>query len=240
MPSEGLEYVRALYDGGVAEADRYVGVLLATLEEAGLSEETAVIVTRDHGEELGDRDRNNPGLHGHSVYDEVSSVPLIIYDPTRSYPPRRIDVQVRAIDTMHTVLDLLGVPGPEGSDGRSLLPVMLGEESADRPAFIRLHEHPKLSRRDMYSLREGMRKPIVIPSDPRRPGRPGVAFFDLEADPRERVEAGDREPERRAAMLSRLTRIRQELEAEGLPNFRPVPTAPESLQDKLRALGYLE
>src|SRR5262245_9183208 len=112
-----LAYIRALYDGGVAACDRAVGELLAELERLGIAQQTLVVVTADHGEDLGDRIPLRPGNHGHALYDEQLRVPLILRDPTRSFPVRRVSAQVRLVDVMPTVLDLLGLPPAADREG---------------------------------------------------------------------------------------------------------------------------
>jgi arylsulfatase A-like enzyme len=240
LSDAAIAYIQALYDGGLAEADRYLGQLLDTLDELGLADDTLIVVTSDHGEDLAERDPPWPGSHGYALYDELSLVPLILYDPTRRYPSNRIRTQVRTIDTMHTVLDLLGVPVPGKAGGRSLLPVMLGDEIVDRPAFMRLRRDPKGTRREMYGLRAGGRKLIVEVKDPDTGLGGGLSFFDLVKDPRELDDRGLESSPRVARMRNQLRHIRRAVDFEGLPDFRATLDAPDSLSDQLRALGYVE
>jgi arylsulfatase A-like enzyme len=92
---EGLKRHRelpgALYDGGVASADRWVGELLAFLREAGLYDRTTIVLTSDHGEELGDRAPGGIfGTHGHSLYEEMVGVPLIVKLPGQAHAGSRV------------------------------------------------------------------------------------------------------------------------------------------------------
>lgn len=234
-----LAYVRALYDGGVLESDRHVGELLATLDSLGLADDTLVVVTSDHGEDLGDRDPPMPGSHGHAVYDEQALVPLLVYDPTRRFPLSRVGWQVRTIDTMHTILDRLGLPPADGGRGRSLVPLMEGAEAGHRIAFTRVMQNEKYARPELYAVRTGTRKLMVTPHGPHWK-RDEIALFDLEADPGERSDIGDAEPDERERLLRRLRRIRGALERRGLPNLARKPGAPDSVDERLRALGYVE
>ncbi len=130
-----IEYVRALYDGGVATADRHFGELRAFLRERGLADRTAVIVTSDHGEELGEHYPRHLGDHGHSLRDPLLWIPLIVFDPTRSTAVGEVDAQVRLVDVMPTVADLLGVSLSGVRDGASLRPLMAGDDDTDRIAL---------------------------------------------------------------------------------------------------------
>jgi arylsulfatase A-like enzyme len=112
-----------LYDGEVSFADALVGDVLDKLAQLGVDDDTIVVVTADHGEELFERGTIG---HGHSLYDELLRVPLIIRWPGRE-PHGRVEQQVRTMDLFPTLLDALGLPVPPGLDGVSLLPLARGE-----------------------------------------------------------------------------------------------------------------
>jgi arylsulfatase len=224
-----LSYLRALYDGGVAVADREVGRLLDALEATGLAGRTLVVLTSDHGEELGERTPARPGNHGHSLYDELLLVPLIVHDPRPAAPVGRVAQQVRSVDVMPTVLDLLGVTAPEGLDGRSLAGLMRGEESGNRPAFARLQT---AGVREM--VRDGSHKlihnvfPIVPP----------LELYDLAEDPAESKSLGKEQPERLAELGTALRELRSPIAEEGPPYYEPQQKLPAELRERLEALGY--
>jgi arylsulfatase A-like enzyme len=230
-----ITYIRALYEGGVAVADAAVGRLLESLAELGIEDETLVVVTSDHGEDLGDREPLRPGSHGHTLYDELLLVPLVIFDPTLVYPVDRVTAQVRTVDTLPTVFDLLGVEAGEGLDGRSLVPLMRGEEREDRPAWSRARPGEK-----MASLRTRAHKVILNPLEVLASGGKVVEYYDLESDPEERHNLSSEDRPGRHELLARLRALREGLEAQGTPQFLGDARMPESLGDQLRALGYAE
>lgn len=134
---EDAEPIHALYDGELLLVDREMGRTIETLKRLGLYEKTIIIIGADHGEE-----QLEHGFVGHAstskaghLYDEIVNIPFLIHFPPR-VPARFIRTQVRGIDVMPTVLDLLGIPVPEYLEGRSLMPVIRGEETKDRTAFI--------------------------------------------------------------------------------------------------------
>jgi arylsulfatase A-like enzyme len=233
-----LAYIRALYDGGVAEADRYVGELLETLAALGLASDTLVVVTSDHGEDLGERKPMRPGNHGHALYDEQMLVPLILYDPTRRDPVRRVAAQVRLVDVLVTICDLLGLAPEPDRHGRSLVPLMTGEETEDRVAWLDIPHHELLGSPAHSGLRTGRFKVIVNPPFAAA-GR--VEIYDLAQDRGERnnVVAGD--PKRSAALKLEFDRIKADLAKLGAANFRRKHAEPDPIQgERLRSLGYAE
>jgi arylsulfatase A-like enzyme len=227
-PAE-LAYVRALYDGGVAVADREVGRLLDTLAELGLAERTLVVLTSDHGEDLGDRAPLRMGNHGHSAYDEMLRVPLIIRDPRPGKRLGRIAGQVRSVDVMPTILDLLGVPLDGAADGRSLAPLMRGEESGARPAYVRIQ---RAGVREMVS--DGSLKLIRNAF----PIAPAVELYDLEADPTESENRAGTLPEQQARLDEQLAALRASIAEAGPPTFEPSDEVPADVRKRLNALGY--
>lgn len=234
-------YLGALYDGGVLTADSYVGRLLSLLEELGIADSTLVVVTSDHGEELEGRFPRFAADHGHSLFDELLRVPLIVYDPTREFRVKRVRHQVRTVDVLPTILDLLGVPGEPDVDGKSLVPLMTGAERGDRVAFA----HLKLHGPERVALRFGGFKLIrQVPSqDPDAPdaGRPPrVALYDLRRDPGERRNVAREHPKRRRLIAMRLDAILGRIAEEGQASYPAVTEVPPALRERLEALGYAQ
>lgn len=137
------------YFGLLAEVDDAIGRVLAALAETGQAEDTLVVFTADHGEQLGDH-----GLLGKlGWFDQSYHLPLIIADPgLPAAHGRRVAAFSEAVDLMPTLLDRLGLPVPRACDGVPLTPWLLGET----PAGWRDAVHYE------YDLRGGW-------PDPRRP-----------------------------------------------------------------------
>jgi arylsulfatase A-like enzyme len=233
-----VAYVRALYDGGVSEADRHVGELLATLAELGLAGDTLVAVTSDHGEDLADRSPARPGNHGHALYDEQLLVPLILFDPTWRPRVRRVSTQVRLVDVLVTLCERLGLPPDASRHGRSLAPLVAGEETADRAAYFTIPFNPILQHDLHTGVRSGRFKLIV---NPPQSDRPRVEAYDLEADAGERRNLAAAEPARVRELAQQLEGIRRELAPLGVADFQrqALPDDPAQ-RERLRALGYVE
>ncbi len=229
-----LAYVRALYDGGVAEADRQVGELRAALRELGLAERTLVVVTSDHGEDLGDREPLRPGTHGHTLYDELLRIPLLVLDPRLERGGARVPGPVRLVDVMPTVLDLLGVaPAPEG-EGRSLAALLRGEEASARPAYARIVRRG--DRIFKESVRDGRYKLIRNAF----PLEPALEVYDLEADPRESQNLAEAREAERMRLEATLRAQRPDPRQDGIARYETAHHVSQALRQRLEALGYAE
>ena len=236
-----LAYIRALYDGGVAACDHAVGELLTELERLGIAQETLVVVTSDHGEDLGDRLPLRPGNHGHALYDEQLRVPLILRDPSQGFAVRRVAAQARVVDVMPTILDLLGLPPSEDRSGRSLVPLLRGEESEPRLAWSEIPHHALIDPGVRWSVRTASHKLIVTPPPPGAGDEARLELYDLQADAKERSNLAARDPARRAELMQQLRSVARELNAHGAAVYREVSDQPDpELHERLRSLGYAE
>ena len=139
---KGFKYLKERYDAEVSFTDLHLGKILAALREAGLAEDTSVVVFSDHGEAFGEHKLSGEPLyfHGEALYNEVLQVPLIIYLPSKAgLVARKVDERVRLIDMAPTVLQLAGLPLPDSFRGQSLLPLILGDKlAAPLPAIAEM------------------------------------------------------------------------------------------------------
>lgn len=121
-----LRQLRATHYGLMAEVDAHIGRIIARLKERGQYDDTLILFTSDHADELGEHYLFNKS----SYFDEAVHVPLIIRDPDAAPDTRgtRIGKFTEAIDLMPTILEWLGLEPPQDIDGRSLLPFLRGEE----------------------------------------------------------------------------------------------------------------
>ena len=108
-----------LYAGEVAFMDEQIGRLNAWLERTGLDESTVVVLVGDHGEGLGS---HGESAHGYFIYDYAVHVPLIVVAPLPGLQAKRVASQVSTVDLFPTILELAGIAGGPGSQGRSLVP----------------------------------------------------------------------------------------------------------------------
>jgi arylsulfatase A-like enzyme len=117
-----MRHLKAQYFGMVAEADFQLGRLWAALENAGQWDETLVLVTSDHGEQLGDH-----GLIGKSGFFEQSfHIPCLVRGPNVA-PGLVVDAFSENVDVFPTLAQAMGLEVPAQCDGAALTPLLRGE-----------------------------------------------------------------------------------------------------------------
>jgi arylsulfatase A-like enzyme len=118
-----IKYMISNYYGLVTEIDDWVGKILAKLDELGLSENTLVIFTSDHGEMLGAH-----GLREKNVfYEESAHIPLMIRFPGKIKENTVVNGYVSLIDLFATILDYTN-SGKYANDGKSLRGLINGKD----------------------------------------------------------------------------------------------------------------
>jgi len=134
LTDEDVRFWRALYDEKIKDVDERFGLFIDELKKMGLLEHTIIVLFSDHGTEFYEHKRFD---HGFSLYDELIRVPVIFRLP-HAKSGIVIKDQVRAIDLMPTLLDLLGIKVSDGikkqMQGVSLIPCINGEHM-DLTAF---------------------------------------------------------------------------------------------------------
>jgi arylsulfatase A-like enzyme len=113
---------QAWYDGSIRGMDAEIARLLERLRHLGLAGRTLVVFTADHGEEFLEHGRM---FHGQTAYGELANAPLVMWGPGGHVPPGvTVAGTTQAIDIMPTLLELSGLPAPDGVQGRSLVPLL--------------------------------------------------------------------------------------------------------------------
>ncbi|MCG6922208.1 MAG: sulfatase [Acidobacteriota bacterium] len=240
------DVTEALYVGSIADADRWLGILVEDLRGRGLYDRALIVVTSDHGEEFGDR---SPEIfydaHGASLHREMVRVPLVVKLPGQDRGGTRVEALTRGVDVMPTVLDVLSLPGPAEMQGESLRPLWEGREATPRVAYAEALQ----DRHEQKAIQSSGYK-LIVQIDAGTVARQGRAhvpavlesrwLFDLSSDPNERQDllaaprrSGD---ERRADALE--VALRGHVAAQETDTDE-VEVHDELLQ-QLRSLGYVE
>jgi arylsulfatase A-like enzyme len=230
-----IEALRRLYAAEIAYADSLLGRILDALERSGRLDRTLIVVTSDHGENLGD---HPPLDHQLGLWDTLVHVPLVLRYPDWRAGGVRIDDLVSLADVPKAVLHLAGIEaggGPVlGATKRDAIFV-----EYDRPVWIlerirsRLGLDPTPWDRDLQGLRTADRKWIES-SDGRHHA------YELRSDPGERrnlVGAAGNAPPEFAELALHLTETRNTLSEQFQEETESVLS--EEARRKLRALGYL-
>ncbi len=181
-PGRDVEHVNALYDGGVSFADEMFGSLLDLLAELEIDENTLVIFTSDHGEELYDH-----GLFEHDwMFETNLQVPMVVRFPGKQHGGARVTWPVEMRDLPATVLDVAGVGtlavagGP--SPGRSLAPDAAGVDPGEDERHVVAENVRYVSmRNERYKLTQSRFAPLSKAQGAQWTTR----LFDLIDDPGE-------------------------------------------------------
>jgi arylsulfatase A-like enzyme len=227
-----VEPIAARYYGEVSAVDRALGDLISGLQSAGRLERTAIVITSDHGENLGE---HRLFFHHGGLYRQTVQVPLIIRTPAGR--PATITDLVETVDIAPTILALVGAPQWTPMRGTSLIDadgIPSAEPRRGRPAFSE-HMGGTLAavRTDSMTLLYHRKSSRQFPSYPSVAGR--RELYDRREDPdelspRPLVESETRELE---AHLQRLL--------TGASESPPTPPrAASGDRESLRALGYID
>ncbi len=223
---EGVRWGR--YDGEVAYLDSLVGQITEWLEKKGLDESTLVAFIGDHGESLG---QHREVGHGFFIYDATVGVPFILKTPYRKLAGRRVAAQVRTIDLMPTLLDLIGAEIPESVQGQSLLDLCSGRrEDLDLVAYSEsLYPRHHYGWSDLKSLRNGAFHFIASPEP---------ELYDVRVDPLQEENLAPQRPDEVRRFELQLQELLGRFSMEGIDQRGPEMVDPET-QAQLAALGYL-
>ncbi len=129
VTDDGYGEILAHTYGMVSMVDHHIGRVMQTLEARGFLENTVVVFLSDHGDLMGDHWLINKGPF---LFNGLVRVPTIWRIPGQPSPGRATSAQVSAVDFCPTVLDLAGVPVPEGTQGRSYRSVLQGGQDTFR------------------------------------------------------------------------------------------------------------
>ena len=233
-------YISDLYDGDIANTDRVIGGLLLTLREEGLLDRTIVVVTSDHGEDLWDHDAVEIPRHGHTLYEEIVHVPLLMRAPSLVPAGIRLQTPVSLIDLAPTLLALAGLPPRASMHGQNMAAALeAGAEPEMRPLLSEAVRYGP----PRYAWRQDALKVILTPAPatidefssviPKR-----VEIFDLAGDPLERDSLAATPPAgSRAAVTVLKGRADRNSEYE---SDETGPEQAEELKQQLRSLGYVD
>jgi choline-sulfatase len=132
LSSEDKQHLINLYDAEIRYFDYVFGTIIKNLKKSGIFEKTIVILTADHGEELWD---HNGFEHGHSLYNEVLHVPLII-KYSSLLPAKRIKSYVQLADLFPTILSMTRIRDDFNLRGKNLTPNILNNNPINHTLFF--------------------------------------------------------------------------------------------------------
>ncbi|HVX16273.1 MAG TPA: sulfatase-like hydrolase/transferase [Pirellulales bacterium] len=175
----------------IEHLDAGIGRVLDKLDETGLAEQTLVLFTSDNGGLLGDEAHNGPWRSGKThMYEGGLRVPCAVRWPGQIAPGTHTDQLALSMDLFPTVLAAAEVSPPDGIDGVSFLPQLLGEPAAraDREVyFVRREGGPAYGGKTIEALRRGDWK--LVQNNPFGPPE----LYHLASDPQETTDLAAKE-----------------------------------------------
>jgi arylsulfatase A-like enzyme len=248
MNEEQFALLGGLYDGEVAYVDHRVGELLAFLEELEILDETLLVITADHGEQIGDH-----GFLGHNlnVYDDLLHVPLLVRYPPLFDAGAIVEEAVEIRDVFASIVSVVHPEALALTPIQEVHPLPTGKSSPasdrflvaeyDRP-LVRLEAWEKrwpdrdFSRfdRTFTTIRDQGWK-LIVASDGQR------ELYDTRSDPGETMNVAGEHPDRVEVLMARLEAWREQAQA-ALPDGArdgEIPPMDEETRKRLRALGYI-
>ncbi len=242
-PEEFLRYETDAYDGSIRAMDVELSRIFEQLRQLKLEHRTLVVFTSDHGTEFLDHDWH---FHGHTLYGELSRVPLFFWGPSFVPPGTVLEETVQSIDIMPTVLELSRLPIPSAAQGVSLWPLFepAGRDLwTERPAIsekpLMRGKHSVVERNyQSLSIIDGRWK--LIRNEPAPSHRRQFELYDHVSDPLDLVDVASVHPDEVERLAAALERWERSALASRLGKDSETGAELEPAElERLRSLGYL-
>ncbi|MGE4606715.1 MAG: sulfatase-like hydrolase/transferase, partial [Myxococcota bacterium] len=234
-----MRYITSLYDQGIRYTDTRLGVFIRYLMDQGYLDDTALIITSDHGEEFGE---HGSTLHWQVFFQPNLRIPLIIRMPGGTSREIRIDFQVELIDLLPTILDWVGAEPLQAAQGTSFADTMAHAHYSwqgwMQRELARLRPDPTayawgaVIGTPWRSVLRGRFQLIFFEGAPK-----ANQLFDIEADPFAQHN-----------LAAENTHVVEQMREEGLrvmsadrsPDAEASTALDAESEEQLRALGYLQ
>ncbi len=239
--AEELDILNDVYDAAIRDLDKVTGQLFDEMRKLELLENTIVVLTSDHGENLGEHHLIG---HKHSVHNTLLRVPLLIRAPGLS--PQRVPEVVSTMDVPCTVLSLAGIDDPALGISKNLF------RDPSTPAFAELVAITPLSLQRVSEIYPDLdwqpwvrtfravetdELKLILGSDGSR------QLFRIQDDPGELHDLAETAATQASGLEHTITRWSQSIPPYDPDKASEDDTAPEfseELEERLRALGYFE
>lgn len=164
--------LRAIYDSTISYSDDLIGKFIAQLKIWNVWDETMLIITADHGDEL--FEHGGRCGHGGTMRETLVRVPLLIHYPAQ-FPAAALDEGAEGVDIVPTILDAIGAPPLPNAQGRSLRALVAGDGRGwAQPSYASQYEYAHAMRLGRWKIAVNIRGEVSV--------------FDLQSDPYEDQE----------------------------------------------------
>jgi arylsulfatase A-like enzyme len=233
LAERDLKNLIAQYDGEILYHDESIGMLLDHIEKLELDNKTIIVITADHGEEFYD---HQGWEHGHSLFDEVIRIPLVVYIPGVIQNEGANDALVSSVDILPTLLGLCGIVPhftfPYKIAGLDLSPDIVSGNPIQSRKFILAEVYQGGHQARCYRTH---RYKAIQAEYGKKIER---MVFDLEADPQEQNNIYIREKETVDDLFIKMESAIKEAEKSSFRTKQIM--VDEKLKEWLKSLGYLK
>ncbi len=226
-----ISRLESLYNGEIAYLDNNIRHLLNYLKSTNLWTNSIIILTSDHGEEFNDHGNFE---HGHTVFDELLHIPLIVHFPEQFLrksgirSAQTIQSTVRHVDIGPTLCDAVGIQIPGSFMGKSFLPLLTRKQASHRPVF----SQGNMWGPEKFSWRKHPFKLIYAPK-----AKPVFQLYDIVSDPREKNNLAETDVSTRREMESDLLALISYYDTK--KTIGESPSLDRAETERLRSLGYI-
>lgn len=236
LSSPELEQMIALYDSKIKYHDDQLGRLFKFLEMTGLDKKTIVVLTADHGEELGEH-----GHFGHaSLYNSCIQIPLILYNP-KLFPSHRVIGELFGqVDLFPTLISLAGIKEKPGFsykiEGMDFSPYLLNMGDRPRREYI-FSEVNNEDRQYGFIKHKSIRTREYQAIQIKAGHQVERLLFDFNTDPQENKNITMEKPEIARNLFETLESVYR-LSVKKSFSIKKV-RLDETTKERLRSLGYI-
>jgi len=244
LSERDLGLLRALYRGEITYFDEQLAALRTALQAAGEWEDTILVVTADHGENVGDH-----GLmdHQYCLYDTLVRVPLVLHGGAFT-GGSDLDDPVSLVDLPPTLLDAAGIEAAEARErfhGTSFHPdaeaasreFVVSEYMAPQPSMAALERNLGRVPEDLRTYDRSLRAIRTDDHKLIRGSDGSERLYDLDADPSETTDVSDARPDLVADLTDALDDWLDSVDAAG---DRESVSIGDERKARLEQLGYLQ
>ncbi len=229
---------RVHYAGEVTYTDFQLSRVIEHLKQEDIYDNTLIIITADHGEAFGEQHGKITEFgHGNHLYDTTQHVPLIIKLPREKDSQQCKKEVVQLLDLAPTVLDYLETPNPVTFQGKTLLDLLIGENSANHESAFAELVRPDMTVKQINVSKNKNRRLMSIRTSQIKficdTIRKRQELYDIQTNPAETVNLYS---ERIESANKYYSRIKDTL---GQPSQNEQADIDPAVLEQLRTLGYI-
>jgi len=222
------KFIIGLYEGELSFVDSMVGEFFDYLKEKGLYEKSLIIITADHGEEFWE---HNSFEHGHSLYQELLLVPLLIRFPEKDNGGMVVQERVSLVDLAPSILTYLGIESGVMANGRSFI-MMPGAVIKPVPRAM-IAELPRLGNPKQALYKERFK--LILDTITGK-----IEIYNLEEDPKETKNLFGEKLSYPPEIIDQIRAVTKTIEQMEQAKEQTPAKIDTETQKKLKALGYLK